>query len=482
MVSTPSLALCLLALLALLAATAAASGAGLPPRHLQLPAASVHVHLQNVARALRDGEDVPRRTTNNYADAGRPRREQAVDDTAFGSEECPGTPLLWKIVENASGKHVGFGLGTMHLPVDVVTTDGAYASILAAIEDSCDVFGELNLHDTDVVTEIAACAGNATVDAATVEDIPDPELQEAIRSKMMEIGVTLSPDDPEVAQFYADRLLTLPLEEVQRIILFANTPEYSAEYLDTLLTGTDGFDFLDAHLLSLGRPSDGLEEVSTQCDILEQLNPSAAEIAADLDTYRQTLLASLDADLSREIELYRCGNVDVFVEEIKAGLPTDEFTNDLLLANRNEQMAEEINSVLKSNSDERIMFTVGAAHWTIGTSSLENLLKTYGYTLEHVPEWHSERAENHSNMHCNVMPNVETGFFDPIPEGVTLAPTVTPPEFPNLTNSPTLTPPAGSPTSKPTWDDQWAPEPSGSAALSVSTVVVVAGSLVYLWS
>ena len=126
--SLGSVALCLLA------ASAAAGRPGLLPSHLQLPAASVHVHRHLVGRALRDGEDVPRRTTNNKVGARLPRRGQAVDDTAFGSEECPGTPMLWKIVETSSGKHVGFGLGTMHLPVDVVTTDGAYASILAAIE------------------------------------------------------------------------------------------------------------------------------------------------------------------------------------------------------------------------------------------------------------------------------------------------------------------------------------------------------------
>jgi hypothetical protein len=46
---------------------------------------------------------------------------------------CPGTPFLWKIIEDATGNHVGFGVGSMHLPGDVVSTEEAYYSIISAI-------------------------------------------------------------------------------------------------------------------------------------------------------------------------------------------------------------------------------------------------------------------------------------------------------------------------------------------------------------
>ncbi len=46
---------------------------------------------------------------------------------------CPGTPFLWKIIEDATGHHVGFGVGTMHLPADVITTDEAFGSIISAV-------------------------------------------------------------------------------------------------------------------------------------------------------------------------------------------------------------------------------------------------------------------------------------------------------------------------------------------------------------
>lgn len=46
---------------------------------------------------------------------------------------CPGTPFLWKIIEDVTGSHVGFAVGTMHLPADIVSTEEAYYSIISAI-------------------------------------------------------------------------------------------------------------------------------------------------------------------------------------------------------------------------------------------------------------------------------------------------------------------------------------------------------------
>ena len=56
-----------------------------------------------------------------------PRRTQ-------DEESCPGTPFLWKIVEDATGNHVGFGIGTIHLPPDLAVTDEALISIVNAVE------------------------------------------------------------------------------------------------------------------------------------------------------------------------------------------------------------------------------------------------------------------------------------------------------------------------------------------------------------
>jgi len=57
-----------------------------------------------------------------------PRRTQVED------QSCPGTPFLWKIVENSTGNHVGFGIGTMHLPPDLATTNKTFDSLISAVE------------------------------------------------------------------------------------------------------------------------------------------------------------------------------------------------------------------------------------------------------------------------------------------------------------------------------------------------------------
>lgn len=71
----------------------------------------------------------------------------------------------------------------------------------------------------------------------------------------------MEPDDADVAQLLASRMATLPLAEVQRIILYANTPEYTEGYLDSIYADSaSGAGLLmDTHLMGLGRPADDLE-------------------------------------------------------------------------------------------------------------------------------------------------------------------------------------------------------------------------------
>ena len=71
-------------------------------------------------------------TPNNVQSQPQPQRQQLERFTET-DVDCPGTPMLWKITEDSTGKHVGFGVGTMHMPADVVVTEGAYNSLLSAI-------------------------------------------------------------------------------------------------------------------------------------------------------------------------------------------------------------------------------------------------------------------------------------------------------------------------------------------------------------
>ena len=69
----------------------------------QQPAILQHIHHDMVQKAL----NLPSPTTNGIVQQHKHRFTQVEED-----EDCPGTPLLWKI-NDESGKHRGFAVGTM---------------------------------------------------------------------------------------------------------------------------------------------------------------------------------------------------------------------------------------------------------------------------------------------------------------------------------------------------------------------------------
>jgi len=167
-------------------------------------------------------------------------------------------------------------------------------------------------------------------------------------------------------------------------------------------------------------------EVSTQCEPLEQIYITAEDLNQNFDLLSPGIKDSLNATLTNDIETYKCGVFDAFVDYVNTeAMAYGEEMYDLLLTDRHVQMAAKMNGILKANPDERILFAVGAAHWNIGAHSLETLFKDYGYALEHIPNWDVEHAENHSDQHCQVVFNNETGLFVPAPNdgGFTSAPT-----------------------------------------------------------
>ena len=99
-------------------------------KHLQSPVIQNYIHQNVVHRTLRDLHTTTHHQNNNNNQ--QQKYERFTQDTAT-DESCPGTAMLWKINNIETGKHVGFGVGTMHLPKDVVLTQGSYDSILAAI-------------------------------------------------------------------------------------------------------------------------------------------------------------------------------------------------------------------------------------------------------------------------------------------------------------------------------------------------------------
>ena len=127
-----------------------------------------------------------------------------------------------------------------------------------------------------------------------------------------------------------------------------------------------------------------------------------------------------ETSFSGQINLYKCGDIDSFVaaqelifEEAAAAGSVEMVSTfqSALFDVRNKQMAEMIDNILKA-SDNRVLFAFGLSHWVVGENNLGNLLKDYGYSLEYVPNYAKDDAEDLSNEECGVVFNNVTGEFD----------------------------------------------------------------------
>ena len=340
-----------------------------------------------------------------------------LQEGAQTEDTCPGTPYLWKIIKDETGDHVGFGLGTLHQPVDLVLTDNAYASIIYAVEDSCAVYGEIDLADMMVAAAVAECVVDLDSDAARISDIQDEELRLKYESITREFATLIAGEgaDSAVVDLIHQQFMNLSLYTLSLFITYYNTPEYE-EYLVPTLLGMPPA-ALDDTILSLGRPNGGVETVSTQCDILRDLYSFATPENLDEENLRMSLN---ETSFSGQINLYKCGDIDSFVaaqelifEEAAAAGSVEMVSTfqSALFDVRNKQMAEMIDNILKA-SDNRVLFAFGLSHWVVGGNNLGNLLKDYGYSLEYVPNYAKDDAEDLSNEECGVVFNNVTGEFD----------------------------------------------------------------------
>ena len=109
--------------------------------------------------------------------------------------------------------------------------------------------------------------------------------------------------------------------------------------------------------------------------------------------------------------LYKCGDGEGFVALYDMLDLEGTGFDEKVLDERNHQMAQAVADILGSSEGEKVMFAFGLAHWIIGDTSLDALLKDYGYSLVHVPRWDEGDAVNLSNELCGVEYNDDTKLF-----------------------------------------------------------------------
>ncbi|CAB9522325.1 Metalloprotease TIKI1 [Seminavis robusta] len=317
------------------------------------------------------------------------------------SEECTQDPFLWSIYQTSnsnSEEHVGFAVGTMHVPWDVVLTEEAWATIEAAIQGSCAVYAELNLEDPELEADLLACVSQSEASAARLADIPDQALQQQISNTLVEIAQDIAPDSTDIQGVIFNTFQSLSGFNLIQIIQIYNTPEYWPLFRQTLLTG-EVVPAMDASILAEARPAGGLEDVALQCELLDSFNPSKDDLVNNYtDVWGPYLEAGLNESLSELIQAYRCGDVATFSDP-KLFEGTSEESQTLLLDDRNIEMTEQMVDILETSTTKTV-FAVGLAHWTLGDNSLENLLGANGYRLERVKSGTLKDLEALPNTAC----------------------------------------------------------------------------------
>jgi hypothetical protein len=127
-------------------------------------------------------------------------------------------------------------------------------------EDSCDIYGELNLYDSNTLNDLKECQNSTLEGEATLADIPDEGLRDEVKAKILETILQYVEIDSNTAETLASSFDPVPLSEIYRFITFANTPEYMEKYAYNLIFG-EGSSFLDLEILASGRPVGALEYV-----------------------------------------------------------------------------------------------------------------------------------------------------------------------------------------------------------------------------
>lgn len=156
--------------------------------------------------------------------------------------------------------------------------------------------------------------------------------------------------------------------------------------------------------------------MTTTCDLIQEsfitfdgLNET---YTSNPDKYAAEIRESFNTSLSQLLNLYKCGDIDA----IKASGIFDVIENgeDLVTFERNNQMVAKMNEILSArNSDEKISFAIGLAHWLFGTENMISLLEDYGYSMELIPDWDNTQAESPSNEFCGVVENPDINLFNP---------------------------------------------------------------------
>ncbi|XP_071951989.1 metalloprotease TIKI1-like [Antedon mediterranea] len=314
--------------------------------------------------------------------------------------------FLWR-VRREPGPPAYF-FGTIHVPYTRVW-DYIPSNTKRAFQNSKNIFFELDLTDPKTISELTYC--QMLPQGENLRDVLPESMYLRLKSHLEYVRLMMPSwmtQDQKGKGLYADYLFNAIAGNWERkrpvwVMLLVNS-----------LTEADvkakGIPVLDLYLAQEANRSNkgtgAVEKVEEQCVPLNGLNFSQVLFALNQTLFQHESLRSGDSHMSYTTEdlirHYNCGDLDSVIfnrdtaqlasvlnttlssVEYNTANEIDEYFKEELIIKRNRRMAMRVKELLDEYPKKSFFFAFGAGHF-LGNHTVIDLLKSEGYTIEHVP-------------------------------------------------------------------------------------------------
>ncbi|KAB8139388.1 TraB/GumN family protein [Gracilibacillus oryzae] len=289
--------------------------------------------------------------------------KRLVKDT-YDQLDAGAKGVAWKVENDGN---VVYLLGSIH-----VGTPELYpfdSELVSAFEESDSLYVEVNLLNTEDLQYFNEAS--MYQDGTTIKDAVSEETYDKLEKALEKYGLSADAVQNLKPWSLASTLSNLSLSE---------SLDMSAQEMAN--SGIDMYFMTNALLAQ--KPIEELEGVKFQADLFDGLSAEAQEeyLVQTLDSILSPNPEYNETDMINDWFTYwKEGNVDSFAESFNASAEEPSEFNDMLLGQRDIDMADKIAGLLESDQQATSFVVVGAGHY-IGDTSVIHYLEQDGYNVE----------------------------------------------------------------------------------------------------
>ncbi|XP_033118305.1 metalloprotease TIKI1-like [Anneissia japonica] len=325
---------------------------------------------------------------------------------ANDKESSKTNSFLWR-VRREPGPPAYF-FGTIHVPYTRVW-DYIPSNTKRAFRDSKNIFFELDLTDSKTINDLTYC--QMLPQGEKLQDVLPESIYLRLKSHLEYVRLMMPSwmtQDQRGKGLYADYLFNAIAGNWEQkrpvwVMLLVNS-------LTEADVKSKGIPVLDLYLAQEANRSNkgtgAVEKVEEQCVPLNGLNFSQVLFALNQTLFQHESLRSGESHMSYTTEdlirHYNCGDLDSVIfnrdtaqlarmlnttltsVEYTTANEIDEYFKEELIIKRNRRMAKRVKELLEEYPKKSFFFAFGAGHF-LGNHTVIDLLKSEGYTVEHVP-------------------------------------------------------------------------------------------------